>query len=53
MIGEHHQIILAAIALGFTVSDHDELKCTHNQLIMLAAMIAQEAIRQDREETRK
>lgn len=39
-------LITAAIALGFTVSDHDEIKCTHEQLCQLAALIATSAIEQ-------
>ena len=39
-------IIAAALALGFTVSDHDELKCTHDQLYQFAGMVAASAIEQ-------
>jgi hypothetical protein len=43
---ETKQLVEAAIMIGFTVSDHNELKCTHEQLVTFAACIAQEAMRQ-------
>lgn len=43
-------IVALAVALGFTVSDHNELKCTHEQLCQFAAMVAASAIEQFTEE---
>lgn len=39
-------LIAAALTLGFTVADHDELKCTHDQLFQLCSIIAATTVEQ-------
>jgi hypothetical protein len=43
---EKANLVMAAIALGFKVKDHDELTCTHEQLCQLCAIIAATTIEQ-------
>lgn len=39
-------IVALAVALGFTVSDRNELKCTHEQLCIFAATVAAATVEQ-------
>ena len=43
-------VVQGALVLGFVKKDDGNYECTREQLITLCAMIAQEAIRQARDE---